>query len=146
MAASSGPEPLSESAFIGEVTRRVNLGLTEEKQLHPTIVRLVVKAFKEEVIDCLKNGYKVTLNGLVRFEPKYVTPKPKGEMVRNPGTGETAPRAAAIPASFTSKAFMSSAIKKVFPSTKTKAGIALAEQLAPKPKAAPKKAGTKVKK
>jgi nucleoid DNA-binding protein len=123
-ATKSGPIPLTEAQFIDELLKRCD-GMSKAD------VKLVVKAFKEEVVDCLTNGYKVSLSGLVRFEPKYVGEKKKGEMVRNPATGETQPRAASVPASFRAKAYASSAIAKQFPTTRSSVGKALATQLAP---------------
>lgn len=118
-----GAKPLSESEFIDEVVNRLGGAMPK------TQVRAVVKAMKEEIADCLANGYKVTLTGLVRFEPKFVPEKKKGEPVRNPSTGETAPRAKTVPASFKAKAFASSSLKKVFPTIKSSAGTELAKQL-----------------
>jgi hypothetical protein len=156
----SGPIPLTEKQFANEVGKRLvasgaidtfakkatNGGL-DEKDVQKLGTALV-KAFKAETVDCITNGYKVTLSNLLRIEPRFVPEKPKGEMVRNPGTGETKPRAKAEPASFTVKAFASKALRNSFPSLRSKAGKDLVDLLAPKQKtkAAPaKKTGAKVK-
>lgn len=115
--------PLTEAQFAKELSKRLGDGVSDAQ------TREFLKAFKEEVTDCLINGYKVTLSGLVRFEPKYVAAKPKGELVRNPATGEMQKRAAAVPASFRAKAYASSAVTKFFPSIRTKTGQELASLL-----------------
>lgn len=121
-ATKKGAITLTESQFASELAKRLDVSESEVKKF--------IKGFKAEVVDCLANGYKVSFAGLVRFEPKYVSAKAKGEMVRNPGTGEMAPRKVAEPASFKAKAFASSAIAKFFPSLRTNAGKALEELLA----------------
>jgi nucleoid DNA-binding protein len=85
-------------------------------------VRDILSAVKDEIVDNLVDGSKVNLMGLVRFTPSYVAAKKKGELVRNPATGEMIKRAAGVPASFRVKASASSAIKKQFPSVASSAG------------------------
>lgn len=91
--------------------------------------RIWLKEFKKTVAECLAEGNQVSLTGLLRMEPRLVPEKKKGEMVRNPSTGETRPRAASEPASFKVKAFASSSLRAIFPAVRTAAGKRLAEQL-----------------
>lgn len=121
---------MTESQLVDELCKR--LGVDEESKITRTDVRKFIKAFKEEVTECLVMGYKVSLSGLVRFEPRYVPEKPKGVLVRNPATGESAPRAKAVPASFKAKAFASSTIKRQFPTIRSAAGKTLANKLGAK--------------
>lgn len=133
----SGAIALTEGDFVKEFAKR--LGLDAEKPADVKEAKRILAAFKAEMIDCVINGYKVTLNGFGRFEARYVPAKLKGEMVRAPGSTELKPRATGEPESFKAKAFMSPAVSKQFPSTRTKAGKSLVEQLAPAPAPAKKK-------
>lgn len=110
-------ESLSYAEFTDEMMKRLDgTGISRVD------AKKVLKAFEEEVIDCAANGYKVSVPGFVRFQPRYVAAKRKGEMVRNPTTGETAPRAVGVPASFKLKAFVSSSAAKRLPDPARAAG------------------------
>lgn len=122
-----GAEALSESQLADLVTYRVNE--RDGGTMSKSDVKRVIGAFKEEVVDCLVNGYKVKLNGLASFEAKLVPEKKKGEPVRNPATGETAPRAKTTPAGFKGSVRVSPSIKSKFPATKSSNGRELAIKL-----------------
>jgi len=92
-------------------------------------VKKVIDAFKEEVVDHLVSGTKVNLVGFGSWTPVYVKPKRKGEMVRNPSTGEEAPRAKAVDAAFKVKASASPSLKTKFPKVKTAPGAKLEKLL-----------------
>lgn len=156
MATTKGPTPLTEAQFVKELTGRINgadvkyAGEDGKRYTLPDLderaVKAILGAVKAEVISCVTNGYKVTLNQFGRFEPVFVPEKKKGEMVRNPTTGETKPRAEGVPAGFKAKAFMSSTVKNLFPSTRTNAGKELMAKLDKSgAKAKPTKAAVKSK-
>lgn len=92
-------------------------------------VREIVSALSAEIVDYLVGGNKVSLTGFVTFKPSYVPEKKRGELVRNPATGEMMKRAKAEPASFRVKATASPSIKKQFPSVKSAAGAKLEKLL-----------------
>ena len=133
MAAKKGPLPLSESDFIEEVA-------TRSGQPRST-VRDVVKALKVEAIDCLANGYKVSLSGLLTLEPQAKPGRKKGTVVRNPFDGSERTLRSDEPDKFKVKAKASSAIVKSFPGVKSKDGQALLAQLAKKTKKSSGKKG-----
>ena len=122
-----GPTPMSEAEFVERLAE--NLGDFEYVG-GARGAKMWLKTFKQTLAECVVEGNKVNLSGLLRVEPKFVPAKPKGEMVRNPSTGKTAPRAVAVPAAFKVKATASPSLKAAFPSTRTGAGKALAEKLA----------------
>ena len=126
MATKRGPKPLSEAELIDETTARAGMARSE--------VRKVVKALKEEIADCLTNGYKVSLTGLVTFEPQAKPGRKKGTVVRNPFDGSEKKLKSDEPDKFKVKARASGTIANGFPSVKSKAGQELLKQLA-KPKA-----------
>ena len=119
--------PLTEAQFVERLA--ANLGDFEYVG-GKRGAQMWLREFKKTVAECVVEGKKVSLTGLVRFEPKYVPGKEKGELVRNPRTGETTPRAESIAPRFKVKAFASSAIGKQFPGTSTAAGKSLVKQLA----------------
>jgi nucleoid DNA-binding protein len=121
-------QTLNEVAFAKEFAKR--LGLDPEQKADLTEARRILTAFKDEVTDCLVNGYKVTLTNFVRFEPRFSPAKAMGEMVNVPGRGQQ-PRAKAEPAGFKAKAFTSESISAAFPSIRSKAGQELAATLDP---------------
>ena len=124
--AKKGPIPMSEAEFVDRLLANIPRGTD---LWAPRYAKVFLKTFKQTVKECVAEGYRVNFAGLVKFEPKFIPVKPKGEMVRNPRTGETAPRAAAVPAAFKVKATASSSLKAAFPSTRTNAGKELAERL-----------------
>lgn len=119
-------KPMTEAEFVERLAE--NLGEFEYVG-GVRGARMWLKEFKRTVAECVAAGERVSLTKLVKFEPKYVPAKMKGEMVRNPRTGETVPRAETVPASFKVKASASPALKKEFPKTTTKAGKDLAARL-----------------
>lgn len=139
MATTKGPTPLTEAQFVKELTGRINgadvkyAGEDGKRYTLPDLderaVKAILGAVKAEVVDCVTNGYKVTLNQFGRFEPVFVPEKKKGEMVRNVATNQMQPRAEGVPAGFKAKAFMSSSVKNLFPSIRSNAGKQLAEML-----------------
>lgn len=115
-------DSITQSGLIDEIVDRLG---KDGKQYSKADVRNILKAFEEETIDCVANGYKVSLPGFVRFEPRFQAAKRKGELVRNPSSGEMAPRAEGQPAKFKVKAFASSALAKRLPSITSTQGKAL---------------------
>lgn len=91
-------------------------------------IKNVLDVFKVEVLEALSDGAKVTIPSFVRFEPRFVPAKRKGEMVRRPD-GNVVPRAEGQPAGFKAKAFVSPAVAKAFPSVTSQRGKALKEAL-----------------
>ena len=132
MAAKSkkGAIPLSEAELIDEVVSRLESAKVE---LSKAQVKTVVKALKEEVADCLQNGYKVNLSGLVIFTPKVRAGKKKGTVVRNPQTGETSTIKKDMPDEFKVGARVSKGVVDGFPSLKSNAGQELHKRLYKKP-------------
>jgi nucleoid DNA-binding protein len=128
--AKKGALPLSEAGFVEEVTNRAGLSRA--------VVKQVVKALKEEAADCLSNGYKVQLSGLVTLEPQAKAGRKKGTVVRNPFDGTEKKLKSDESDKFKVKAKASPSIAKTFPSVKSKQGQELLKQLA-KPKAKGKK-------
>lgn len=126
MAAKKGAIPLSEAEFVEEIAGRLD-GAVSKGQ-----VKQVVKALKEEAIDCLANGYKVTLTGFLTLTPTAKAGRKKGTVVRNPFDGSTKTLRSDEPDKFKVKAKASAAIvNKHFPSVKSGAGVDLLKQLTP---------------
>jgi nucleoid DNA-binding protein len=131
---SKGPIPLSEAELVDEIVTR----LSDEEKFTKANVREVVKALKAEVADCLQNGYKVTLTGLVIFTPKVKNGKKKGAKVRNPSDGSETIIKKDQPDEFSARASVSKSVKEGFPSLKSNAGQELHKRLYVKPKPAKK--------
>jgi nucleoid DNA-binding protein len=125
MAAStkSGAISLSESEFIEETAKRLNGSFTTGQ------VKQVVSALKEELVDCVTQGYKVTLQGIVSFEPVVKAGRAKGTVVRNPFDGTSKKLRSAEPDKFVLKVKRSPAVSKRFPTIKSASGKALYERL-----------------
>lgn len=119
-----GATPLTEGELIEETLKRVD-GLSKAQ------VRAVVKALKEEIADCVQNGYKVSLTGLLTITPRSKPGRKKGTKVRNPFDGTEKTLRSDEPDKFVVKAKMSSTVASGFPSVKSQAGAALVKQLAP---------------
>lgn len=94
----------------------------------------VMKALTEEIIDCLSQGYKVTLPGVVTLEPQLKPGRKKGAVISNPFDGTSRTLRSDEPDKFIVKAKRSLSLHNHFPSIKSKAGIELAGVLKPKPK------------
>lgn len=145
---SKGPIPLSEAELIQEILdNRIDLGKylrTEdsEKGLSEAQIKAftkdVIAGLKTEVADCLQNGYKVTLNGLVIFTPKVKNGAKKGTKVRNPSDGSVKTLKADKPDEFKARARVSKSVSDGFPSLKSNAGQELHKRLYVKPKPAKK--------
>lgn len=121
-----GATPLTEGELIEEVVGRLDgAGLSKSQ------VRDVVKALKAEIADCLQNGYKVSLTGLLTITPRSKPGRKKGTKVRNPFDGTEKTLRADEPDKFVIKAKVSSSVAAGFPSVKSQAGAALVKQLAP---------------
>jgi nucleoid DNA-binding protein len=123
-----GAIALSESDLINELYTRLTDGGAEVSQAE---VRRFVKAFKEEVTDCLVNGYKISLTGLLTITPSAKPGRKKGTKVRNPFDGTTKTLRADELDKFVVKAKVSASVRNQFPSTKSAAGQALVKQLKP---------------
>lgn len=119
-----GATPLTEGELIEETLKRLD-GVSKSD------VSKVVKALKAEIADCLQNGYKVTLSGLLTITPRSKPGRKKGTKVRNPFDGTEKTLRADEPDKFVIKAKVSSSVAKGFPSVKSQAGAALVKQLAP---------------
>lgn len=119
-------EALTYAGLVDEITNRLS---HEGKEYSKADVKNILKAFQDETIDCLANGYKVSLPGFCRFETRFSPAKKKGELVRNPSTGEMTPRAEGKPAVFKVKAFASSVLTRSLPSMTTKQGKELKASL-----------------
>jgi nucleoid DNA-binding protein len=124
-----GATPLSEGDLITEIHSRLT---KDGADVSVADVRKFVKAFKEEVVDCLSNGYKVSLSGLLTITPTAKPGRKKGTKVRNPFDGTTKTLRADEPDKFRIKAKVSTAIvNNHFPKATTAAGQALVKQLKP---------------
>lgn len=120
-----GATPLTEAQFIEEVTTRLDGEVTKAQ------VRAVVKAIKDEAIDCLANGYKVTLSGLLTLTPTAKPGRKKGTVVRNPFDGSTKTLRADEQDKFKVKAKVSGSVVTAFPGVRSANGQALVKQLKP---------------
>jgi len=120
-----GATTLSESEFVDEIVSRLGDGYSRAQ------VRNVVKALKEEAIDCMSNGYKVTLSGLLTLTPSAKPGRKKGTKVHNPFDGTSKTLRSDEPDKFKVKAKVSSSVLKAFPSVKSSSGQALIKQLKP---------------
>ena len=127
---------LTYADFKLEVGKRLAANQPGASPISKATIDAVFKAFIEETVDCLSQGYKVSIPGLVKFGVAYVPAKRKGEMVIPFGGGEPQPRAESVPAGFRAKAYASSAIKKAFPKMTAKAGKELAALVKPPEKVA----------
>lgn len=123
--AQRGPISLSESDLAGLVATRVGNGFSK------TDVSNVIKAIKAEISECMQQGYKVSLTGLVIFTPGVRAGKKKGQEVRNPATGETKTLTADQPPKFKVRATVSQPVIRGFPTLRSKAGQELLKQLTP---------------
>jgi nucleoid DNA-binding protein len=129
MAKIKGPQPLTEAEFIVELGKRLEASGT---LLSAADLRAVVKGLKAEAIDCLANGYKVTLSGFATFVPVAKAGRKKGTVVRNPFDGSTRTLRADEPDKFRVKARASgSIVSKHFPTARTQQGKDLLAQLTP---------------
>lgn len=127
---------LTTAEFKDEVANRLDGSVSKAD------VNRVYKAIGEELADCLSNGYKVRLAGIGIFEPVHIPAKPRRKAINpfNPEEGEQ--WRAAKPAGWKVKIRASAALKKLFPSAKSKKGQELVAMLAPQ---AAKKASKKAK-
>lgn len=125
MATTKGPLPLTEAEFLQEITDRL------EGRIPLGTVRAVVKALKEEAVECLANGYKVSLSGLFTITPQIKAGRKKGTVVRNPFDQSERTLRSDEPDKFKVKAKASPAIIKNFPTTTSAVGKELAKQLTP---------------
>lgn len=122
--ATKGAIPLTEAELINEIHTRVGDSFTHSQ------VSTVVKAAKAEIIDCLANGYKVNLSGLLILTPTAKAGRKKGTKVRNPFDGTTKTLRADEPDKFKIKARVSpSVVTKNFPTTRTQKGQDLIKAL-----------------
>jgi nucleoid DNA-binding protein len=91
--------------------------------------RAVIEHLRDEVIGWAAEGYSVSIPRLVKFQVRHQPAKRKGELVRNPATGEMAPRKEGVPESFKLKAFALPTASEGLPTAKTKEGKALKEAI-----------------
>jgi nucleoid DNA-binding protein len=106
---------LSESDFAAELAKRLPWATDAQ-------VKKFIKAFKEEVTECVNAGYKVSLSGLLSIEPIAKPGRKKGTVVRNPFDGSEKTLRADEPPKFAVKVKRSPSIAKGFPSIKTNDG------------------------
>jgi nucleoid DNA-binding protein len=78
--------------------------IAKDTEIEAKVVKQVLEGLRSNVIHFTSSGIEVALPKLVKFKAKHVAAKRKGEMVRNPSTGEMSPRAEAQPAKFLLKA------------------------------------------
>lgn len=146
-----GAKPLSEAELFEEVAKRLGNGFipaavvkrlasddADDKQDADTatIVRAVVRALKEEIVDCVIQGYSINLTGLAAFEPVVKAGRKKGTIVRNPFDPDAKPKTlkADEPDKFALKVKKSASVGAKFPSLRSTDGQSLHEQLYVKPK------------
>src|SRR5262245_36893605 len=126
MATNNGAIALSEAEFIEETVKRLP-GFTQSQ------VRKVVTALKEELVDCVTQGYKVSLSGIASFEPVVKPGRKKGTVVHNPFNGTSKTLRSDEPDKFMLRVKKSPAVSRKFPSIKTAAGKELHGRLYKKP-------------
>lgn len=130
MASKSGATALSEAELIHELGKRL-------PGIPAATIKAVVKGFKEEVTECLSQGYKITLSGLLTITPGSKPGRKKGTVVRNPFDGTSKTLRADEPDKFFVKAKASTlTILKSFPTVKSAKGQELLKSLAPAKKKA----------
>lgn len=149
MAKTKGAEPLTEKQFLYEVAGRVGSDFISpailkrsaaEGTVSPgdreTILRAALTAIKDEIVDCVVQGYKVNLTGLASFEGVVKPGRPKGTVIRNPFDPDAKEKKlkADEPDKFAVKVSKSSAITGKFPTLKSKDGQELHAKLYVKPK------------
>jgi len=146
MARTKWPKALSESEFIEEALKRMDgrlpadfAGMSDAAKTK--VMRAALTAFKEELVDCVTQGYKVNLTGVASFEPVVKLGRPKGTVVTNPFKPDAKPKTlnADEPDKFAVKIGKSSAFTAAFPSLKSADGKELYAKL-PRPKRTKKKA------
>jgi nucleoid DNA-binding protein len=120
--ASNGAIPLSEAELIEETVKRLP-GVTQSQ------MRKMLTALKEEIVDCVTQGYKVSLSGVASFEPTVKAGRKKGTVVHNPFDGTSKTLRADEPDKFVLKVKKSSAISRKFPTLRTAAGKELHDRL-----------------
>lgn len=81
------------------------------------------------VLSHLGKGERVSLPGFLKLEVKHVPAKRKGELVRNPATGEMQRRLEPVAARFKVKASASTALGKNLPGANTAQGKRLVNAL-----------------
>jgi nucleoid DNA-binding protein len=127
-----GAIALSEAELIEETVKRL-------PDMTASQMRKVLTALKEEIVDCVTQGYKVSLSGIVSLEPTVKAGRKKGTVVHNPFDGTSKTLRADEPDKFVLKVRRSSSISNKFPTLRTADGKALHDRLYVKPKATAKK-------
>jgi nucleoid DNA-binding protein len=94
-------------------------------------IRNVLAAVAAELQDSLASGYKVSISGVGRFEPRAKAGRKKGTLIRNPFDPDAPPKkvAADEPTKIVVKAFPAAALKNGMPGARTKKGQELAKAL-----------------
>ena len=144
-----GAKPLTEADVFEEIAKRLGSDfipsaiikrLASDGELSHndsvTVIRTVVRGLKDEMIDCIVQGYKVSLTGLASFEPVVKAGRKKGTEVRNPFKPDEPPKVlrADEPDKFALKISKSPAVGAKFPTLKSSAGKELHDLLYVAPK------------
>ncbi|MDX6485968.1 MAG: Bacterial DNA-binding protein [Gaiellaceae bacterium] len=116
---------MTASEFIAGVSEQL------EGDYSKSDVKKVLDAVAVELQDCLANGYKVSITGVGRFEPRAKAGRKKGTLIRNPFDPDAPPKkvTADEPTKIVVKAFPAAALKNGMPGPKTKKGQDLAKEL-----------------
>jgi nucleoid DNA-binding protein len=91
----------------------------------------VLVALAEELQGALADGFKVSITGVGRFEPRAKAGRKKGDLIRNPFDPDAPPKKVTSdePTKVVVKAFPAAALKNGLPGPKTKKGQELAGAL-----------------
>jgi nucleoid DNA-binding protein len=118
-------QPLTASQFVEDIANRL------DGEYSKTDVRKVLGAVAEELQGALAEGYKVSIAGVGRFEPRAKAGRKKGDLIRNPFDPDAPPKkvTADEPTKVVVKAFPAAALKNGMPGPKTKKGQELANTL-----------------
>jgi nucleoid DNA-binding protein len=118
-------QALTASQFVEDIATRL------EGEYSKADVRRVLVAVAEELQGALADGYKVSIAGVGRFEPRAKAGRKKGDLIRNPFDPDAPPKkvTADEPTKVVVKAFPAAALKNGMPGAKTKKGQELAKTL-----------------
>lgn len=118
-------QPLTASQFVEDIATRLDGAYSK------TDVRKVLGAVAEELQGALADGYKVSIAGVGRFEPRAKAGRKKGDLIRNPFDPDAPPKKVTTdePTKVVVKAFPAAALKNGMPGPKTKKGQELAKTL-----------------
>jgi len=118
-------QAMTASQFIEDIATRL------DGEYSKADVRKVLGAVAEELQGALADGYKVSIAGVGRFEPRAKAGRKKGDLIRNPFDPDAPPKKvlADEPTKVVVKAFPAASLKNGMPGPKTKQGQDLATTL-----------------